>query len=299
MKRIAGGLAAAMLLMASAGAQAAAPRACDRACLKGMLDGYVSALVTHDPSKIPAATDVKFTENGYPLFLGDGFWRTAGPGTYRLYAIDTAQGQAALHATLSEGGEPIPFLVRLKVLGGKITEIETIVARNALAGGLFAPEKLPPPDLYNQPLPKGEHPTRAELVRTGDAYFTAVQTDGTPGYKPAPFAADANRFENGVQTTNVSIRGGKPVSISAQLDQGMFKGVNITDRRYPVVDTETGVVLGIVMFRRAEQRLPANSISGPARFHGMVSEMFKISGGKIRQVRAVMLPRPFGSATGW
>ncbi len=66
-----------------------------------------------------------------------------------------------------------------------------------------------------------------------------------------------------------------------------------------MIDTETGVVLGMVMFRRAEQRMPAKSISGPVKFHGMVSEMFKISGGKIRQVRAVMLSRPYGSSPGW
>ena len=37
---------------------------CDRACLEKFADQYLDALVAHDPSQIPLADNVKFTENG-------------------------------------------------------------------------------------------------------------------------------------------------------------------------------------------------------------------------------------------
>jgi hypothetical protein len=292
-------LAALALIALPASATA---QACDRACLKGMIDGYLEALAARDPARTPLAKGVKFTENGARLFPGEGFWKTAGPlGGYRLYAIDPEAGQAAVHALASEAGEPVILLVRLKVDAGKITEAETLVSRKFLSGGLFAPQNLgKQPDLFGQPVPAGQRASRAQLIAAADAYFTAVQTEGTPGYRPAPFADDANRFENGLQTTNVSIRGLPAMTIAQQLDAGLFKGVTITDRRYPVVDVEQGVVLGVVVFRRPDATMPPEGGKGePLQYHGLVSEMFKVSGGKIREVRAAMLPRPYGAPTGW
>ena len=57
-----------------AGAQGRA--SCDRTCLTGLLDRYVDALVAREPSRLPLAATVKFTENGQRLALGDGFWHT-------------------------------------------------------------------------------------------------------------------------------------------------------------------------------------------------------------------------------
>src|SRR5271170_1770946 len=36
---------------------------CDRQCLNGFVDQYLAALVAHDPSRLPLAKDVVFTEN--------------------------------------------------------------------------------------------------------------------------------------------------------------------------------------------------------------------------------------------
>ena len=43
-----------------------------------------------------------------------------------------------------------------------------------------------------------------------------------------------NRFENGVQTTNVPVMGKPAMSGAEQLDKGMFKGLVIDHRRFPV-----------------------------------------------------------------
>ena len=49
---------------------------CDRACLEGIVDRWLDAFVKHDPTLAPLAANVKFTENGQRLALGDGSWRT-------------------------------------------------------------------------------------------------------------------------------------------------------------------------------------------------------------------------------
>ncbi len=67
--------------------------ACDRACLNGIVDQYLAAMVAHDPSHLPLAKEVKFTEDGVPLKLGDGLWATAsGLGSYKVYFAEPETG---------------------------------------------------------------------------------------------------------------------------------------------------------------------------------------------------------------
>ena len=42
---------------------------CDRTCLTGAITTYMDALLEHDPSKLPLAETVKFTENGQVMQL--------------------------------------------------------------------------------------------------------------------------------------------------------------------------------------------------------------------------------------
>jgi hypothetical protein len=50
---------------------------CDRACLRGFETTYLNALVAHNPSALPAAANVKFTEDNVQRKLGEGLWQTA------------------------------------------------------------------------------------------------------------------------------------------------------------------------------------------------------------------------------
>ena len=50
--------------------------------LEGIAEQYLDALVAKDPKKLPVASNVKYTENGQRLQLGDGFWNSVtGRGT--------------------------------------------------------------------------------------------------------------------------------------------------------------------------------------------------------------------------
>jgi len=263
---------------------------CNRACLQGFVDSYLDAMAKHEPSKLPVAASVKFTENGKPLKLGEGFWKTAGASSYRLYVLDPSHGDAAAQAVVAEGGDPTVFLVRLKVAQKKITEVETLVCRKGQAG-FFAPENMKTaPAVFDEAVTESARSSREQLAAFANAYFTAVQTEGSKDYQAAPLAADMNRFENGVQTTNVAVLGMPAMSGAEQLDKGIFKDLIIDHRRFPVVDRENGVVLGMVLMH-AKMNGQVGGI--------LIAEMFKVAGGKIHQVQAVMVNVPNDSTTGW
>jgi len=285
-----GSMAAAMLSW-DAAAQNAAP--CDRACLKGFVDGYFEALAARDPARLQLASPVKFTENGRVLELGQGFWKTAGaPLAYRDYILDPESGGAAALTAFKEYDGTAQTFVRLKIVQRRIAEIETIVARVG-DQRWFAPETLPTlSDIFARPVPANERHSRAELIAAADAYFTAVQTEGTPQFVQAPFDPKLKRFENGQQTTNVTAN---PVlerhtwTPILQLERAQYAGTIVTDRRYPVVDVEHGIALAVATFRR----------DGEHTSTLLLSEIFKFTGGQLREIRAVILNLPHGAGTGW
>jgi hypothetical protein len=284
-------LVAAGAFATAAGAQS--PASCDNACLKGFIDGYIDALSHRDASKLPVAKEVKYTENGRVLDLGEGFWHTAGaPVRYRDYIFDSSTGGVAVFTAVKEYDATAEMFVRLKVASNKIAEIETFVVRVG-DQRWFAPQNLEHmSDLFAQTVPAAERHTREQLVAAASSYFDAIQTEGTPQFKQAPFAPGMKRFENGLQTTNVT---SNPImerhtwSPDLQLERASYKGTMVMDRRFPIVDLEHGTVLAVGTFRR----------EGPDTSTLLLAEMFKVTGGKLREIRAVILNLPNGAGTGW
>jgi hypothetical protein len=269
---------------------------CDRSCLSGMLDSYFAALTARDPSKVPVTENVKFTENGRVIdfSLGLGLWKTAEKQLpYRDYLLDPETGgAAALTAVTEHGGNVVQTFVRLKVVNRKVTEIETIAARVG-DQRWFNPGNLGNlPDIFSKAVPQAERNTREQLTAAADAYFTAVTTEGTPQFVQAPFGEGVKRFENGLQTT---MNDKDPVfdrhrlAPEVQLERAYYKGSNVQDRRYPLVDLEHGSVLAVATFRRE----PADSTTL------LLAEIFKVTGGKIREIHAIILDLPHDAGTGW
>ena len=59
----------------------------------------LTALAARDPSSLPLAPNVKFTENGAQLPIGEGFWKTPTTlVTRRDVFADATSGQVALWA---------------------------------------------------------------------------------------------------------------------------------------------------------------------------------------------------------
>jgi hypothetical protein len=125
---------------------------CDRECLIGFLTEYLSALVENDPSRLPVGKDVKFTENGDVLELGEGLWLTASAlGTFRQDFADSAGEQVGCFTVVQENGSPSLLALRLRVVAQQIVEIETVVTRSREEASIFNPSLLTTPNpIYDE-----------------------------------------------------------------------------------------------------------------------------------------------------
>ncbi len=293
---------------------AAAP-ACGRECLNGFVDQYLAALVAHDAARLPVASSVKFTENGQALKLGEGFWGTAnGLGTFKLYFAEPEAGQVGFIGVVKEWGNPVILCLRLKVRGGKISEVEDFVVRDANAAKNLDAMGKPNPILL-ETIPPAERASREELVKTANMYFSGLQNNDGKGVYP--FTADCNRIENGTQTTNNpaldkgSVTGsGYPIfgmGCAAQFKTGFFRVVTrIRDRRFLVVDRERGLAFAFAFFDHAGTVKSVTLTDGTTfpeslrhPFTWEVGEVFKIEKGKIRFIQAALTQAQYGKQSGW
>src|SRR5512138_696349 len=53
-----------------------AAESCDRNCLIGILNQYLDAVLAHNPSKAPLASNYRSTENAVDVKTGAGMWKT-------------------------------------------------------------------------------------------------------------------------------------------------------------------------------------------------------------------------------
>jgi hypothetical protein len=326
MKNLMGIVASALVLaVVAAPSSLAQQSACDRQCLEGFVDRYLDALVKHDPRAVPIAAAARYTENGQRLTVGDGLWRSVrAKGKYRLFVSDVEAGQVAFIGALEEHnadparGTPALIALRLKIAGGEITEIEQFIARNPDAAQRV--EALGKPHaLFTQTVPANERMSRADLIATANKYFTGMQqNDGKGDY---PFAADCNRIENGMQTTNRPTPAGEtrpdPKTASnysaqwscrEQFESGLLHFVTrIRDRRYVAVDQERGLVFSFVFFDHAagdtrDFTTPDGRqvTAGPAQpWTWYIAELFKVERGQLRQIEATLERVPYGMNSGW
>jgi hypothetical protein len=311
------GLALALWLVT---ATASAQEPCDRGCLESMLDRYVVALVARNPSHLPATPSAVFTENGQRLELGDGLWHTVtGRGGYALRLADVERGQAVWMGTIREAGVPTILVARLKVAGGRIEEVETLVVRNEAAARSLDAIGMPRPT-WSEAVPAAERHTRADLVRIANAYFSGIEkNDGRGVY---PIADSCARLENGAVTAGdpglvlgaaaAAARSAEPArprtGCRQQFESGVFFYVTrIRDRRFVLVDPERGLAFAFAFFDNgsgdARNGVLADGrrvVSGPAiPWTWQIAEVFKIERGLIGPVESVLHQVPYGMGSGW
>ncbi|MFO7276283.1 MAG: hypothetical protein DIU56_004530 [Pseudomonadota bacterium] len=314
----------ALIAMLGSAAPAWANGVCDRACLEGFVDRYLDAVIANDPSMVPLAPGVRFTEDGQELMIGDGLWNTMrAKGRYRLFVTDVPAGQVAFLGSIEEDhrdpdkGTPALIALRLKVKDMQITQIEQIVIRDEKAGARVDQMTVDP--VYLEEIPPAERMSRADLIATANKYFTGMQkNDGRGDY---PFTDDCDRRENGIQTTNQPTPAGQTrpdpktsTTYSAQwscLEQfqsGLLHFVNrIRDRRFVAVDEERGIVYSFVFFdhsggaTRTFTTPDGRTVTaGPAQpWTWQIAEVFKIEKGRIRRIDAFLQRSPYGMNSGW
>lgn len=286
----------------------------DRQQLSNLVDHTLDAMMHRDPKRVPLASNARYTENGQTLAVGKGLWATATPGglSRRAVLAEPGAGQAGWFGALHENGNPVVLAFRLKAVGDAVSEIEAIVCRGHER--LFDAAGMVPRPAFAEIAPPAQRSSRTALVAAANAYFDGIeQSNGTI----IPVVDDCARTENGVKTTmntNPEAAGNRrfplwAMPVAAQIDSGYYAYIEaVRDRRYPVIDEEHGLVLGIVQFDH-----PGTHKSVEVKGHGtidlpahalrpsttLIAELFQVRGGKITGIEAVLDFLPYGLKSGW
>jgi hypothetical protein len=295
MKALAMAAVAATALTATGTVDAQA--ACDRECLTGFVDTYFAALASNDAGAVPLANDAKITTNGRIGSLSDAFWDGADRTVYRWDIVNERLGDTGTEAVVrNDDGTKTILMLRLKVAGGRITEVETIRTNEGDADRLWDPDNLTEVSpALRLSIREADRDSYYGLIAAAESYWRAFQTNGTDDYHPAKLLPDAKRFENGLQTTGL-VRDGRYVSTAQGFDAGRFVGRNLWDRRYPVVDPERGIVLSIVRFGLKDGMKSQSTATANDR---LVAEFFAVKAGMIQEIHAVLYNLPDAEPTGW
>jgi hypothetical protein len=297
---------------------------CGETCLKRVMDSYLTALGRHDPSSLPIASDVRSTENGVDVPLGEALWVTfTGLGKYRHDVYDPSTGGVASFLTITENDRPAYLMVRLKVVRGKLTQIETVVnrgARNAATQPDYEP-------MWDAIEPPASRLTREQLITATIGYMRAFALlDG----KLAPFAESCIRMENGMVMSLgpndkpplkmpplardddwfAAVRSTMGMGCTDQIDTKVYAFINEYDNaRFPIVDVERQIVYSVFDFRRRGTVKTVTMPNGKTYPHMpgtqwpnevLNTEAWKFRDGKITRIEAVFVAdRPYKQGTGW
>jgi hypothetical protein len=188
--------------------------------------------------------------------------------------------------TMPEEGtvRPILFASRLKVEKGKITEIETIVAReNDFAFTAEGVLKTKDQD-WETVLPPEKRAPRKALADAANNYFALFAENSTVS---VPFAQVCDRWENGMQTT-ARDHDCSPVTFRKQIGMSINHGP-----RRVWVDTEKGISIGFMMFGGGASASEANPTGS-----GLVDcHMFRMRDGKVDLILSIV--GPTAASMGW
>ncbi len=279
----------ALTLIAAVTTVHAATPDCDRTCLRGFITQYLDAMLTHNPRTLPLSPKVRFTEDTVDMKLGEGLWKNASKiRGYRQDILDVREGIAASQVVVEEAGSPALLVLRLKVVGKKITEVETQVTRTQKEGALFAIDSLQTAGPAMSAAPeKYELMPRDEAIKTAMFYPAGLKI-GSFVKVDARFAPDAYRIENGARTAGAGCARAGCQDIKAQT---IMEHPGITTR-VVAVDEELGIVLLRMNFGQTKSYAEGNAL--------IVWEAFKVYGGQIHGVEAFMkiMPVSVGSG-GW
>jgi len=272
---------------------------CDRACLTGYVDAWFKGLTSNNTTVVPLAANVKISQNDRLTDLKGTFWDSADSVAYRWDIANTRLGDTGTEAVISNADGTLTMLiVRLKVVNGAITEIETVKTNQGESDRLWGPEMLLAKGIspaLQLSIPEPERDSYYRLIAAGESYWRAFQTNGTPAYHPADLASDTQRYENGLQTTGM-VRDGVFVTAPSGFNAGRFLGRNLWNRRYPVVDEERGIVLSMLRFGLKDGMESQSVATSNSR---VVGEFFAVQQGLIREVHAVLFNTPDSQPPAW
>jgi hypothetical protein len=281
------------------------------------MEQYLAALPKHDPSGLSLAPNVKLVENTVETPIGKGLWETAtgGPTDFKIFVADPVSGEVAFMGVIGENNKPTILGARLKVVNGKITEIDHLVIHSGNQPLNPNMEK-PRPD-FVEPVDPSRRVPRDQMLKIANSYYEAIIQDNG---SIAPFADECQRRENGSitafyydQTPEEAAKDDfsvfRRMKCSDQLSTGVMSYItDINRRRLIAVDEELGLVFAFSMFvHNGEPKImkitgvpgiterPNNY--GP--FDLPAAHVFKICDGKIKNIEAIGYIAAHGIKNGW
>ena len=293
--------AAALLLVSGALAGEAGAAGCDKACLEGIADQYRAAYLKHDPKLAPFARRVRFTENNVEMRFPDATWDTVtqevGPA---LTLSDTRTSNVGIYTTIIQNDTPGFLAVRLKVEGGRISEVEHIISTRRNLSSPPTPigdihEFKPDPDL-SRVVPPAERLSRERLVAHANGYFSTLEHN-TGEIRGTRFSPDATRYENGMKFP--------------EIEKGFLSGryrfnERVRDRDFFLVDEERQVVMargfidhkGVLDQYTLTDGTPTRSVFREPQSWSFL-ESFKIRNDMIVGVQATFIQAPYYMPSPW
>ncbi|HWL63959.1 MAG TPA: hypothetical protein VNQ32_14280 [Steroidobacteraceae bacterium] len=286
---------------------------CDKACLEALAARFMTAMAAQKPQDIPWARDVKFTENGVGIQVGEGIWGSIrSKSDFGVTVADAGAGTVTWYGLIYDHDAPAYAGVRLKVKGSLVSEAEVIVARERNPGPWANPRAFQPNALFSSVVEKSQRTPRRALISAVEGYAKSVTGDGKV---QARFDAGCTRAENGQVVTSgevgsiglVKSPGKYAQGCEAQLKLGLYQPLDrLRGRRVLAVDEERGLVVAtaIADFNLAQRkyRLADGREVESEAFHAMSRELFevyKIVDGRIVAIEAVSVDQPYGMPSAW
>ena len=264
---------------------------CDRECLRSKVTQLLYAFVKHDVSKLPVSDTLRVTEDAVEKPLGKvGLVRTVTRlRGFRQDIIDERAGVAGADVVVEESGAPVLLVVRLKVAGDKLTEVELVATRSAAEGLIFNIDGLSAPSEGMNYAPRPEQlSTRDEAIKAALHYPAGLNAAKTFADVDAPFAAGASRYENGAVMAGPDCKFAPGCENIATQSLAIFKRLGDVQTRVVAVDER----MGIVWLRMAW------GVRERGGDQLTVWESFKVYDGKIHAVEAFMRILPVEKRNG-
>jgi len=247
---------------------------CSQACLAKVMADFKASVLAKKLVELAEGAEVR--ENMEVTTVDKAAWKDVKAVKSSATFSDAVTGNVVSRDGVEmSDGKPAYISTRLKVEAGRITEVE-FSADVARANPAYV-WNLPP--VLTATVPEAERMTREALDALAHRYFQTL-TD----HKPVAADYDearCNRFHSGNQITNVSrnVVEGQGARTCVTANEGNKPWGPALEQRFPVIDVEHGIVLGITLLMYANQVM-------------YVSEVFKVEQGRITHIDNIGLVKP-------
>jgi len=285
---------------------------CDTQCLNAIADTYMDALVAREPSSVPWAPRVRYTENGVGLMIGEGIWGSARSKRDEVLRVaDPSRGSVIWYGVVLEHDTPAYYGMRLKIENRRVAEVEALVARARNPGPFADAARFKIDSALTASLGAKERQSPARLTDIVQRYGAMLQSLGAA--KGVAFDPGCSRVENGAKVSDGSSSPPVIAKVSAvqgceaPLTLGLYKPLErVRDRRIAAVDAERGLVVTLSLADYPVRETQYTTTDGQQRetqdkypSTRELLEIFKVSGGKLQRVEAISVFQPYGMPSQW